>query len=77
VEDLAQGFSIPRPSYSPFDPALFPPSFPISRNDSVITIYPFACTLHPDHYKVAHAEGSIGVGTLVKAKMWAGPLHVL
>jgi hypothetical protein len=74
---LAQGFSIPRPSYGASDPALFPPSFPISHNDSVITIYPFACALHLDHYKIAHAKGSIGVGTLVKAKIWAGLLQVL
>src|SRR5882762_6732228 len=75
--DLAHGFSIPHPSYSPSDPALFPPPFPLSRNDPVITIYSFACTLHPDHYRVSHTEGSIGVGTLVKAKTWAGPLHIL
>jgi hypothetical protein len=75
--DLARGFSIPRPSYGPSDPALFPPPFPISRNDPVITIYPFACALRPDHYKIPHAEGSIGVGVLVKAKTWVGPLRVL
>jgi hypothetical protein len=77
VEDLALGFSVPCPSYDPSDPVLFPPSFPISHSDPVITIYPFACALCLNHYKVIHAEGSIEVGTLVKAKTWAGPLHVL
>ena len=74
---MACGFSIPRPQYGPSNPTLFPPPFPLSRNDPVITIYPFACALRPDHYRVSHAEGSIGVGNLVKAKVWAGPLRVL
>jgi hypothetical protein len=65
VEDLAQDFSVPCPSYGPSDPALFS-SFPISHSDLVLMIYPFTCALHPDHYKVAYAKGSIGVGTLVK-----------
>jgi hypothetical protein len=58
-------------------PALFPPSFPISHSNPVIIMYPFAYTLCSDHYKVTHAEGFIGVGTLMKVKMWAGPLYVL
>jgi hypothetical protein len=72
--DLAQSFSIPCPLY---DPSLFPPPFPISCNDPIIAVYPFACTLHPDHYKIPHTEGTIGVGVLVKAKTWVGLLHVL
>ena len=75
--DLACGFSIPCPSCGPSDPALFPPPFPISRNDPIVTIYSFAYTLHPDHYNIPHTEGTIGVGVLVKAKMWVRPLRVL
>jgi hypothetical protein len=75
--DLACGFSIPHPSYGPSDLALFPPPFPISHNDPIITIYSFACTLHPDHYKIPHTEGTIGVRVLVQAKTWVGPLCVL
>jgi hypothetical protein len=75
--DLTHGFSIPHPSYGPFNLTLFPPSFPISCNDPIITIYPFICTLYLDHYKIPHAEGTIGVGVLAKAKTWAGPLHML
>src|SRR5882762_140408 len=75
--DLTHGFSIPHPSYGPFNLALFPPPFPISRNDPIVTIYPFTCALRPNHYKIPHTEGSIGVGVLVKAKTWVGPLCVL
>jgi hypothetical protein len=57
-----------RYSYGSSDLTLFPPPFPISRNDPIITVYLFACTLCPDHYKIPHAEGTIGIGVLVKAK---------
>jgi len=41
------------------------------------TICPFACTFHPDHFNIAHEEGTIGVGLLVKVKTWVGPHCVL
>jgi hypothetical protein len=50
--DLACGFSIPHPSYGPSDLTLFPPPFPISHNDPIITIYPFTCAFCSDHYKI-------------------------
>jgi hypothetical protein len=41
-------------------------------------VYPFVCTLHLDHYKIAHVEETLEVGVLVKvAKTWVGPLRVL
>jgi hypothetical protein len=39
-------------------------------------VYPFACALRPNHYKIAHAERTIEVGVLMKAKTWAVSLHV-
>jgi hypothetical protein len=65
------------PAYGPSKLNQFPPPYPLSRLNPIISIAVYVCSVCPDHYKIANAQGTIHVGSLVQSHKWTGPLCVL
>ncbi len=64
-------------SYSPSDPSIYPPPYPVSSRDPVTLISSYPCHIRPDHYRVTFVDGPITINTLVQDDSWDGPLRIL
>jgi hypothetical protein len=63
--------------YGPSDPETFPPPYPLSPLDPIISITTHSCQLCLDHFHVTSVNGTVCVNDLVKDVDWDGPLHIL
>jgi hypothetical protein len=63
--------------YGPSDPEAFPPPYPSSFFDPIISITAHSCQLSLDHFRITSVDGTVRVNDLVKDGEWDGPLHIL
>ena len=63
--------------YSPSDPSIYAPPYPISPCDPIISIICHSCHVRLDHYRVIFAAGPVQVNSLVQGEDWDGPLLIL
>jgi len=45
----------PRPAYGPSELNTFPPPYPLSHLDPIISVAAYVCSVCLDHYKIANA----------------------
>jgi len=65
------------PAYGPSKLNQFPPPYPLSCLDPNISVAAYVCFVRLDHYKIANAQGTICVSSLIQSHKWTGPLCVL
>jgi hypothetical protein len=63
--------------YSPSDPSIYAPPYPILPCDPIISIICHSCHVHLDHYHVIFTAGHVQVNSLVQGENWDGPLLIL
>jgi hypothetical protein len=63
--------------YGPSDLEAFPPPYPSSPLDPIISITTHSCRLRLDHFCVTSVDGTVRVNDLVQDREWDGPLRIL
>jgi hypothetical protein len=63
--------------YSPSDPLIYAPPYPISSCNPIISIICHSCHVRLDHYRVIFAAGPVRVNFLVQGEDWDGPLEIV